>query len=111
MTEDGQRWQKEIHLAIQPPESYELYQNYPNPFNPGTTISYQLSRDARVALRIFNLLGQEIATLTDGHQIAGFYQMTWNGSGVSSGMYVYELSITEGTQKKHLLRKTMVLLK
>ena len=73
------------------PTDYRLGQNYPNPFNPSTTIRYELPRAATVSLKIFNMLGQLVATLVDEHKAAGFYQVQWNASNVPSGVYFYRL--------------------
>jgi hypothetical protein len=61
------------------PTAFRLYQNYPNPFNPKTVISYDLPRDGRVAIEIFNILGQRVLTLIDKYQMSGSYQITWDG--------------------------------
>jgi hypothetical protein len=78
------------------PSQFELSQNYPNPFNPTTTIKYQIAQDTRVTLEVFNMLGQKIATLVNGTQSAGYYNISWNGMNsfgqqVSSGVYIYRL--------------------
>ena len=78
------------------PEEMELRGNYPNPFNPSTTIEYGVPADGIVSLKIYNTLGQEVATLIDGFQAAGYHSVSWNGrnsSGatVSSGVYLYRL--------------------
>ncbi|MGH2568733.1 MAG: T9SS type A sorting domain-containing protein [Bacteroidota bacterium] len=70
----------------------EFFQNYPNPFNPTTTISYQLATPSHLTLKVFNMLGQEVATLVYGQQLAGFHQATWSTSGFASGVYVYRLT-------------------
>jgi hypothetical protein len=71
------------------PQKFALYQNYPNPFNPSTTISYDLPQRARVKLAIYNLLGQEVATLVDGEQEPGRYNINFDASGLPSGIYFY----------------------
>ena len=79
-----------------PPQNFELRQNYPNPFNPETTIQYQLSNATQVKLVIFNIRGEQVNTLVDDLQQAGFYSVPWNGKDVSgrkaaSGVYFYRL--------------------
>ncbi len=74
------------------PAEFSVTQNYPNPFNPSTNISYQLPTDARVTLRVFNILGVEISTLVNSVQQAGFYDMNWDASRLSSGVYFYQLT-------------------
>ncbi len=74
------------------PESFTLEQNYPNPFNPGTSIRYSLSRTSRVTLRIFDLLGREVATLVNSLQPGNAYQISWQPSeALPSGIYFYQL--------------------
>ncbi|MDL1891391.1 T9SS type A sorting domain-containing protein, partial [Sphingobacteriales bacterium CHB3] len=75
------------------PETFILSQNYPNPFNPSTTISYGLPTASQVSLKIYNVLGQAIATLRDEIQGPGAYSVQWDnqGSSVSSGVYFYRL--------------------
>lgn len=78
------------------PAEFALSQNYPNPFNPSTTISYALPVDARTSVKIFDLLGRQVATLVDEVQAAGFRTVEWNGRNnaglqVASGVYFYRL--------------------
>ncbi|MBK8553831.1 MAG: T9SS type A sorting domain-containing protein [Ignavibacteria bacterium] len=85
---------------------YYLSQNYPNPFNPRTVISYQLLIPAYVSLKVYDVLGNEITTLVEGKKIAGTYEIDFDGSNMSSGIYFYKL-ITDG----FVVTKRMVLLK
>ena len=73
------------------PDHFALRQNYPNPFNPSTTIRFELQTETSVSLRIFNTLGQLIATLVDEPKRPGVYQVQWNASNVPSGTYFYRL--------------------
>lgn len=73
------------------PHAFALHQNYPNPFNPATTITFQLASRSQASLRIFNLLGQEIATLVNAELPTGPHSFRWNAEGFSSGVYVYQL--------------------
>lgn len=79
------------------PTEFALAQNYPNPFNPSTRISYQLPRDMRVTLKVYNLAGAEVRTLVEGYRQAGSYDVEWNaqnnsGARVASGVYLYRLT-------------------
>ena len=76
------------------PTAFALRQNYPNPFNPVTTIQYDLPKDSRVTLRIYNVLGQEVATLIDGQQEAGTQSTQWIANDYASGFYIYRLEAT-----------------
>jgi hypothetical protein len=93
-----------VHADI--PSTFELGQNYPNPFNPTTTLGYALPRAGRVSLKVFNVLGQEVATLIDGMQDAGYKSIEFNAEGLASGVYLYELRSGEfvATRKLLLLR-------
>ena len=73
------------------PGTFNLYQNFPNPFNPTTIINYQLSTTSEVELTIYNLLGQNIATLVSERKEAGSHQVEWDASGFASGVYYYRL--------------------
>ncbi len=90
------------------PASYVLEQNYPNPFNPGTIISYELPRESFVVLKIFNTLGEEIATLTNGLRPSGRYSVPFPSSGevLPSGVYFYRIQAGEFiSQRKMILIK------
>ena len=78
------------------PESFSLYRNYPNPFNPSTQIGFNLPSDGKATLRVFNILGQVVATLVDGYLSAGNHWITFEpGSALSSGVYIYELKYND----------------
>lgn len=74
------------------PLVYELGQNYPNPFNPSTRISFSIPAQARVELKVYNLLGQEVATLVNEVRAAGVHNVRFNGSALASGVYIYRLT-------------------
>jgi hypothetical protein len=95
------------------PATYSLAQNYPNPWNPTTTISYGLPSESRVSLRIYNLLGELVATLADGVQPAGYRFAIWNGTNRSSGVYFYRLdAVSTGKPLKTFTQmKKMLLIK
>jgi hypothetical protein len=93
------------------PLAFALYQNYPNPFNPTTIITYDLPEAARVELVIYDVLGQHVATMKNGRQEAGSYQVRWNGTNdsgapVSTGLYFYRLNAgTNSANKKMIFMK------
>ncbi len=75
------------------PRTPTLEQNYPNPFNPATTLTFTIPGAGHVSLRVFNVLGQEVARLADGPMQEGSHAVTWNGSSFASGVYVARLSV------------------
>jgi hypothetical protein len=85
------------------PTTFELAQNYPNPFNPTTTIRYGLPRAGHVSLKVYNLLGQQIAVLVDQLEDAGYKSVAFNASNLSSGTYVLELRSGDFVTSKKLL--------
>jgi lysophospholipase L1-like esterase len=86
------------------PNTFSLSQNYPNPFNPVTTIKYSIPRYSFVSLKVFDVLGNEVAKLVDGMKQAGNYVVSFNGTGLSSGVYFYQLITNTGyVQTKELL--------
>lgn len=85
------------------PIEFDLRQNYPNPFNPSTTISYDLPARSHVTLRIFNVLGQEVATLVNGEVEAGRHQVWWDARRLSSGVYVYRMSAGDFVETKKMI--------
>ncbi len=88
------------------PAAYALEQNFPNPFNPSTTIRFSLPETENVSIKIFDLLGREIATLINGIVTAGSYSVQWNADGVSSGVYLYRMeTATYNTSRKLILTK------
>ena len=88
------------------PQEYALSQNYPNPFNPSTQIEYSVPKTGHVSLKVFNELGQEVATLFDGEQNPGKYVATFDAKGLTSGVYFYRLqSGTASLTQKLILMK------
>ncbi|MBI5403004.1 MAG: T9SS type A sorting domain-containing protein [Ignavibacteriae bacterium] len=77
------------------PDKYSLSQNYPNPFNPTTNIKYQITDNKFVTLKVYDILGKEIATLVNEKLNAGEYVSEFNGSGLPSGVYFYRLSVED----------------
>jgi len=91
------------------PTQVMLYQNYPNPFNPTTNINYQLSTVSHVYLKIFDMLGREVATLMDGMKDEGYLTATFDGSHLSSGVYFVHFTATP-QNGSHSFTKTMKML-
>ena len=111
ITSNGQTWTKNIAIKVAAPQTFTLYQNFPNPFNPTTIISYELSKDSRVHLKVYDMLGREVMMLADEQQVAGFYQKTFNASRLASGVYIYRLIAVDDQNQQHVFQKKMVMLK
>ena len=90
-------------ISIYIPTEYNLFQNYPNPFNPVTTIEFYLPNAGEVTLKIFNILGEEVATLVSEKLAAGSYKYNWNASEFASGVYFCQLQAGEFVQIKKLI--------
>jgi len=82
------------------PREFSLEQNYPNPFNPSTTIRYSVSQTGWASLRVFDVLGREIAMLLDEMKSPGTYQLVWNAKNAPSGVYFYKLNIGGMTETR-----------
>ncbi|HRP93111.1 MAG: T9SS type A sorting domain-containing protein [Ignavibacteriaceae bacterium] len=83
--------------------TYSLDQNYPNPFNPTTKISWQSPADGKQTLKVFDVLGNEVAVLVDEFRAAGRYEATFNAGNLASGIYIYRLQAGEFIQTKKMI--------
>jgi hypothetical protein len=90
-------------LSAEIPIVYSLAQNYPNPFNPMTTISFSLPSKSFVSLKVFDVIGREVAMLMSQEKPAGTYNVTFDASKLPSGVYFYRLTIGDFTQVKKML--------
>lgn len=98
----------EVELESNLPTEYSLEQNYPNPFNPSTTIKFDLPKQQKVSLKIYNILGSEVVTLVNEEKEAGRYALQWNGRNsfggrIASGLYIYRIKTPEFTSTKKML--------
>jgi hypothetical protein len=87
----------------QDPSGFSLEQNYPNPFNPATVISFQLPVSSFVSLRVYNLLGQEVATLVSEERQPGSYEVFWDASNSPNGMYFYRLRVGSFSETRKMM--------
>lgn len=83
--------------------SNQLYSNYPNPFNPSTTITYQLASESNVVLKVFDVLGREVAELVNEKQNAGNHKITFNAENLASGIYIYRMKAGNFTANQKML--------
>jgi hypothetical protein len=88
--------------ANDPPKTFELFNNYPNPFNPSTMISFSIPSQSFVSLKIFDILGKEVATIVSEELRPGNYSRQWNASGATSGAYFYRLQAGSFSETKRL---------
>jgi hypothetical protein len=93
----------ELTVNLTLPEQFSLEQNYPNPFNPSTTIRYSVPTTEFVTLKVYDVLGNEVATLVNEEKPAGSYEVNFNAAKLSSGMYLYSLQAGSYTQTKKLI--------
>jgi hypothetical protein len=82
---------------------FSLDQNYPNPFNPATTLRYAIPAGTDVTLKVYNIIGQEVATLVNEYQTSGVYTVNFDASKLSSGIYLYRISAGTFVQVKKML--------
>lgn len=92
-----------VEISVDKPLEYTLNQNFPNPFNPTTKISYSIPQASLVVLKVYNLLGQEVATLVNEQKPAGNYEVKFDASSLASGVYVYRLNAGDFTASQKML--------
>ena len=85
------------------PSKFELFQNYPNPFNPNTTIRFDLPKESRVKITVYDILGRQVTTLVNEMKKAGSYTINWNAGRLASGVYFYRLQTDDYVTTKKLL--------
>ncbi len=101
---DGTSWYSQVVEAANViPTEFALSQNYPNPFNPATTIKFQLPVNSKVSLKVYDILGSEVATLVDEVKEAGYYELSFNGSGLASGTYFFRINADNFVQTKKMI--------
>ncbi|MCX6136416.1 MAG: T9SS type A sorting domain-containing protein [Ignavibacteriales bacterium] len=89
--------------VVTAPAAFSLAQNYPNPFNPTTNIAFSLSRTGFASLKVYDMLGREVATLVNEIKEAGIYSVTWNAVGMSSGVYFYKIQAGSFSDMKKMI--------
>jgi len=81
---------------------YKLFQNYPNPFNPSTVIGFKLNQSGFVSLKVYNLVGNVVATLIGEYKQAGNYEVEFDASNLTAGVYLYKLQINDFSSVKRM---------
>lgn len=84
-------------------KTYALVQNYPNPFNPTTTIKYQIPKNGLVTLKVYDILGSEVTTLVNEFKNIGRYEISFDASKLSSGVYIYRLTANDFSNSKKMI--------
>ena len=92
-----------VDVVSEIPKEFSLSQNYPNPFNPSTTISYGLPNASNVSLKIYNILGEQVASLVNKAMPAGYHTVTFDASKLASGMYIYRIEAGSFVQVKKMM--------
>jgi hypothetical protein len=90
-------------IVASTPSAFMLGQNYPNPFNPTTTIGYSIPRSGNVSLKVFDVLGREVASLVDGFMPSGDHTVTLDGARLASGVYFYRLESTGSVNIRRMI--------
>ena len=93
----------EYNAGSEVPTNYSLSQNYPNPFNPATTISFSIPQTGIVTVKIFNVLGQEVATLLNNELSVGTHNINFDASMLSSGIYMYTIQAGDFVATKKMM--------
>ena len=99
----GYRYSDEVEVDVVNVDEFDLSQNYPNPFNPSTTIHFIIPANGFVTLKVYDLLGNEVATLVNEEKPAGSYEVEFNANGLSSGMYLYTLQTGSYIETKKMI--------
>ena len=100
---DGSFEYSDVVEVVVVPDQYELSQNYPNPFNPSTTIQFSLPKQTQLKINIYNMLGEQVATIAEGMYESGYHKVTFNASTLPSGTYVYRLESSDFVQVKKMI--------
>ena len=92
-----------VEKEISIPDIFELSQNYPNPFNPSTTLKYEIPKESYITLKVYDILGREVAILVNEQQKAGYYEVDWNAVNNSSGVYFYKIQAGQFVETKKMV--------
>jgi hypothetical protein len=96
-------YSKTVEVEVNHPYVFSLSQNYPNPFNPSTTVKYEIAQQGFVSLKVFDILGNEVAVLVKEEKVPGNYSVEFNASSITSGIYFYKLQVGDFVQTKKMI--------
>ncbi len=103
-------YSQQVEAVVAAPREFTLSQNYPNPFNPTTTINFAIAEDSRVSVKVYDIVGREVATMVDGDVAAGYYNISFNAKDLASGVYMYRIT-AKHAQSVFVQTKRLVLMK
>jgi plastocyanin len=92
-----------VMVNIEQPDRLKVKQNFPNPFNHSTTIGYALAQNDFVSIKVFDILGEELATIVNGKEFAGYHEIKFDAANLPSGIYFYKVQSRNATQIKKML--------
>ena len=111
-TDGGQTWSETpssgFTVLNRESSKISLGQNYPNPFNPATMINFEMPSGGNVSLKVYDITGKEIVTLAEGYRNQGSYSVSFNGSGLSSGVYIYKLTVSSASINTTKVKKMIL---
>jgi hypothetical protein len=112
LDKDGQyQFSPTVEAELKLPAEFALAQNYPNPFNPSTTIEYQLPLSSAVNLTVYNITGERISELVNEVKPAGYYSVNFSSANLSSGFYIYRITIAEASGRSFTSSRKMLIVK
>jgi len=100
-----------VSVNVTAPDKFALEQNYPNPFNPSTTIKFSVQADSKVSVKVFDMIGREVATAVNGNFTAGSHSVVFNASKLASGNYIYQILTVGADGSRQIASKIMTLMK
>lgn len=104
-TTGGQTWDKTVWLEVGAPAAFRVDGAYPNPSRGRTTFAYDLPRESRVSLTVYDVLGRRVASVVDGEQEAGRHTLDWSASGLASGLYLWRIAVEDASGRRVEQRK------
>ncbi|HSW54439.1 MAG TPA: kelch repeat-containing protein [Ignavibacteriaceae bacterium] len=96
-------YSQEVEVEVSTPATFNLEQNYPNPFNPSTSIKYSVPEPGNIRISVYNTVGEEVAVLVNGFSQAGSFEVTFDASNLSTGVYLYKLQSANSVQTKKMM--------